>query len=155
MSDRSQGEGWWLASDGKWYPPESRSHSPQAPDSGAIVGNARSIGLTILLAIVTFGFWTILWSYWNGEELKRYRQAGLGGIAYVLLHIFVFPVVWFLLADEVAKMYQEAGEEPPITAIWGLWFLLPVIGNFIWYIRMQNALNSFWIARGAPAATGV
>lgn len=119
------------------------------------MGNARSIGLTILLAIVTFGFWTILWSYWNGEELKRYRQAGLGGIAYVLLHIFVFPVVWFLLADEVAKMYQEAGEEPPITAIWGLWFLLPVIGNFIWYIRMQNALNSFWIARGAPAATGV
>jgi hypothetical protein len=24
MSDVSQGEGWWLASDGKWYPPESR-----------------------------------------------------------------------------------------------------------------------------------
>lgn len=24
MSDISQGEGWWLASDGKWYPPESR-----------------------------------------------------------------------------------------------------------------------------------
>jgi Domain of unknown function (DUF4429) len=25
MSDTSQGEGWWLASDGKWYPPELRS----------------------------------------------------------------------------------------------------------------------------------
>lgn len=23
MSDSSQGEGWWIASDGKWYPPES------------------------------------------------------------------------------------------------------------------------------------
>jgi uncharacterized membrane protein HdeD (DUF308 family) len=23
MSDVSQGPGWWLASDGKWYPPES------------------------------------------------------------------------------------------------------------------------------------
>lgn len=23
MSDTSQGEGWWMASDGKWYPPES------------------------------------------------------------------------------------------------------------------------------------
>ena len=23
MSDRSMGQGWWLASDGKWYPPES------------------------------------------------------------------------------------------------------------------------------------
>ncbi len=22
MSDTSQGEGWWLASDGKWYPPQ-------------------------------------------------------------------------------------------------------------------------------------
>src|SRR5664279_1262778 len=23
MSDTSQGPGWWLASDGRWYPPES------------------------------------------------------------------------------------------------------------------------------------
>ena len=23
MSDTSQGPGWWQASDGKWYPPES------------------------------------------------------------------------------------------------------------------------------------
>ena len=30
MSDTSQGEGWWLASDGKWYPPES-SPAPAAP----------------------------------------------------------------------------------------------------------------------------
>jgi len=25
MSDTSQGEGWWLASDGKWYPPTASS----------------------------------------------------------------------------------------------------------------------------------
>ena len=155
MSDRSKGEGWWLASDGKWYPPESHPQSLQSPTSGAAVGKARSIGLTILLAIVTFGIWTIFWSFWNGEELKRYRPAGLGGLVYVLLHIFINPVVWFLMADEVAKLYQDVGEEPPITAIWGLWFLLPLIGNIVWYVRMQNALNDFWIARGAPAATGV
>jgi succinate dehydrogenase/fumarate reductase cytochrome b subunit len=154
MSERSQGDGWWLASDGKWYPPESLPASP-AYASGAAVGKARSIGLTILLAIVTFGIWTIFWSYWNGEELKRYRPAGMGGTVFVLLHIFVNPAVWFLLADEVGKMYQEAGEEPPITAIWGLWFLLPIIGNFIWYIKIQNAINNFWIARGAAPATGV
>ncbi len=29
MSDTSQGEGWWLASDGKWYPPESAAPQPQ------------------------------------------------------------------------------------------------------------------------------
>ena len=35
MSDRPQGEGWWLASDGKWYPPESHpsAQQPAAPPS--------------------------------------------------------------------------------------------------------------------------
>ena len=32
MSDVSHGPGWWLASDGKWYPPES-SPGPVPPDS--------------------------------------------------------------------------------------------------------------------------
>ena len=31
MSDVSQGEGWWLASDGKWYPPASAPPSIAAP----------------------------------------------------------------------------------------------------------------------------
>lgn len=32
MSDASQGPGWWQASDGKWYPPQSNpSYSPTAP----------------------------------------------------------------------------------------------------------------------------
>lgn len=30
MSDTSQGEGWWLAADGRWYPPESHP-GPAAP----------------------------------------------------------------------------------------------------------------------------
>ena len=29
MSDRPQGEAWWLASDGKWYPPESHPSAQQ------------------------------------------------------------------------------------------------------------------------------
>jgi hypothetical protein len=31
MSDVSQGPGWWLASDGKWYPPESVPPPPPPP----------------------------------------------------------------------------------------------------------------------------
>jgi hypothetical protein len=34
---------------------------------------------------------------------------------------------------------------------WGLWFLLPIIGNFVWYLKMQDVINDFWIRRGAPA----
>ncbi len=34
MSDQSQGDGWWLASDGKWYPPAPTDSPPPArPDS--------------------------------------------------------------------------------------------------------------------------
>ncbi len=37
MSDTSQGPGWWQASDGKWYPPESAPTAPNMPtaDSAA------------------------------------------------------------------------------------------------------------------------
>jgi len=39
MSETSQGHGWWLASDGKWYPPEAWTGPPlqagQAPYSAA------------------------------------------------------------------------------------------------------------------------
>lgn len=31
MTDPSQGAGWWLASDGKWYPPEQQSQSTSTP----------------------------------------------------------------------------------------------------------------------------
>lgn len=31
MSDASQGAGWWQASDGKWYPPESRPDAAPPP----------------------------------------------------------------------------------------------------------------------------
>lgn len=33
MSDTSQGAGWWLASDGKWYAPELAPHPPPPPQS--------------------------------------------------------------------------------------------------------------------------
>jgi hypothetical protein len=35
MSDTSQGPGWWLASDGKWYPPELWTGAPGTAPPGA------------------------------------------------------------------------------------------------------------------------
>jgi len=35
MSDTSQGEGWWLASDGKWYAPPPATAAPAGPMPGA------------------------------------------------------------------------------------------------------------------------
>jgi hypothetical protein len=36
-----------------------------------------------------------------------------------------------------------------VTALWGLWFLLPLIGNIIWYVKVQRALNDLWLSNGA------
>lgn len=36
MSDQSQGEGWWQATDDKWYPPKSTLSAPVSPAPGAV-----------------------------------------------------------------------------------------------------------------------
>jgi len=134
-------------------PPDPLHRGPDSSDTP--IGTPRSVGLTILISIVTLGIWTWVWSYMNGEELKNYRRDGLGGVAYLLFTIFISPVTMFLMANEVEQMYREAGEEPKITTLWGLWFLLPLIGNIIWYVRIQNAINEFWQARGGSKTPGL
>jgi hypothetical protein len=134
-------------------PPIAEEPIPEA--SHGPIGKPRSVGLTILVAIVTFGIWTWVWSYLNGEELKNYRRDGLGGVAYLLFTMFFVPVTMFLMANEVEQLYVDAGEQPRITTLWGLWFLLPLIGNIIWYVRIQNAINEFWQARGGTTSPGL
>jgi hypothetical protein len=140
-------------------PPPPSSAPPPPPPSAAPaagpIGKPRSIGLVILLSIVTLGIWTIVWSYQNGEELRRYRGQGLGGIAYLFITFLIAPVTMFLMASEVEQMYRQAGKEPPITTIWGLWFLLPLIGNIIWYVRIQQAINDQWQSLGATEKPGL
>jgi hypothetical protein len=128
---------------------------PKPTTGPRTVGTVRSVGLTIVVTIVTFGIWTLVWSYKNGEEVQQYRGDGLGGVLYLILTLVFYPVTMFLLGDEVEKMYKAEGEISPINALWGLWFLLPIIGMFVWYIRIQRALNDFWTARGADANAGL
>jgi len=126
---------------------------PDAPREP--IGKPRSVGLTILVAVVTFGIWTWVWSYMNGEELKTYRRNGLGGVAYLFLTVLFVPITMFLMANEVENLYLDADEQPRITTLWGLWFLLPLIGNIIWYVRIQHAINKYWQARGGTTSPGL
>jgi hypothetical protein len=131
--------------------------SPATPAVGAPgpAGKPRSIALVLLLTIVTFGIWTIVWSYQNGEEIKQHARTGLGGVVYLLLTLFLSPVTMFLMASEVEQLYRREGKQPPITTIWGLWFLLPIIGNLIWYVRIQSSINDYWTANGATVKPGL
>lgn len=75
--------------------------------------------------------------------LGKPRSSGL------VITLLISSVTMFLMAGEVEQLYRTAGKEPPITTIWGLWFLLPIIGNFIWYFRIQGALNAYWTSNGS------
>lgn len=43
MSNTSQGEGWWQASDGKWYPPEQHPDRRPAPPPQVSAGERHTI----------------------------------------------------------------------------------------------------------------
>jgi len=142
-------------------PPSSTPPAPPAPGAATTpastgpLGKPRSIGLVLLLSIVTFGIWTVVWSYQNGKELKDNSNTGLGGVAYLFITLLISPVTMFLMASEVEQLYKREGKEPQITTIWGLWFLLPLIGNIIWYVKIQRAINEYWVTHGSNVSPGI
>jgi hypothetical protein len=146
-------------------PPPAYAPPAQAPGSPApgayttptgqvperLGGVYYSPGLVILLSIVTLGIWTFLWVYRTGEDLKRYNGDGLGGVLNVVLNLLLGIVLMFTIPNEIKNMYERDGRQSPVSAIWGLWFLLPIIGLFVWYFKVQRSLNDFWLSKGAMA----
>jgi hypothetical protein len=118
------------------------------PDN--IGGVFYSTGLTILLMIVTIGIWGFFWTYRTKEDLKRYNNDGLGGVLGVVIYFLLAVVLMFTIPNEIKNMYERDGRKSPVTAIWGLWFLLPIIGNIVWYVKVQRSLNEFWASKGSP-----
>lgn len=106
-------------------------------------------GLVILLTIVTCGIWGAFWTYRTSEDLKRYNGDGLGGVLGVVIYLLLSVVLMFTIPGEIEKMYQRDGRESPVNALWGLWFLLPIVGQIIWYLQVQRALNDFWLSKGS------
>lgn len=122
MSEQSQGPGWWQASDGRWYPPESRP-SPAPPpqqawrptSGGAAVDHPQ--GTTILvvgiLSLVVCGLLgPVAWAMGNNAlaEIDRtptaYKNRGnvqagrICGI--VATGLLAFGVLILILALAVA-----------------------------------------------------
>ena len=118
----------------------------------SIGGPFYSAGLVILLTIVTCGIWGAVWSYRTGEDLKQYNNDGFGGVLNLIIFILLSPILMFTIPMEIEKMYQRDGRESPVSPLLGLWILLPLIGNIIWYVKVQAALNDFWLSKGAQPA---
>jgi hypothetical protein len=131
-------------------PAEYRQVAGVTPES--VGGVNYSTGLVILLTIVTLGIWGFFWTYRTNEDLKKYNGDGLGGVVGIVLYLLLNVVLMFTIPNEIKNMYDRDGRESPVTALWGLWFLLPLIGNIIWYLKVQRALNDFWVSKGARRA---
>ena len=117
------------------------------------VGNTRSIGLSILWAILTLGIYTFVWVYRTQEEIKRYSGNGVGGVLGLVIYIVVNPVTWFVVPSEVRYMHEDLdGGTSPVRGVTGLWMLLPIVGIFVWFIKVQRALNRYWESKGAAPA---
>ena len=116
------------------------------------LGHPRGIVFGILLFIVTFGLYGFYWTYKTHEEIKRHSGEGVGGIIGVIIYLLVSFLTPFVIPSEVGKMYRRDGKEPPVSGWTGLWILLPLAGIFIWFVKVQGALNTYWESKGAVPA---
>jgi hypothetical protein len=108
------------------------------------IGNARSIGLSILWAFLTLGIYTFVWTYKTHNEIKRYSGNGVGGVLGLVIYILISPVTYFVVPSEVRAMVERDGATSPVRGLTGLWLLLPIVGSFVWFVKVQGALNRYW-----------
>jgi amino acid transporter len=116
------------------------------------LGQPRGIGFGILMFIVTLGIYSLYWVFKTQDEVKEHSGQGVGGVLGLVIYIVVSIVSWFLIPSEVAKMFKQDGREAPFTGWTGLWLLLPIIGAFVWFIKIQGALNQYWESKADVTA---
>jgi hypothetical protein len=127
------------------------AHLQYAQSTGPI-GKVRGTGVAILLFFVTLGLYSIYYYFVTHEEMKKHTGEGIGGLAGLLLSMFVGIVSPYLLSHEVGGLYERRGQAKPVSGLTGLWvfpgiFLL--VGPIVWFVKTNGALNAYWRSVGA------
>ena len=115
------------------------------------IGKPRGVLFVILLSIVTFGIYHLYWIYKNFDEMKDHTGQGIGGVLGLVFAIIINFVNWFVMPSEVGKMYRGDGRTAPMTGWTGLWMILPIVGWFVWTVKIQGALNRYWESKAVAA----
>ena len=113
------------------------------------LGQPRGVWFVAIIGLLTFGLYFLYWAYKTGEELKQYSGEGLGGVLWLVIWLVAGIVMVFVAPSEVGKLYSREGQEPPVTGKTGFWMLLPLVGYFVWVVKVQGALSRFWTSKGA------
>jgi hypothetical protein len=122
-----------------------------SPVAAGPVGQVRGTGMCILLLIVTLGIYSLVYYYKTHDEMKQQSGQGLGGGLALVLGLFVSIVLVFTMPGEVGKLRERAGQDPKVSAMTGLWILLPLLGGIVWFVKTNGALNEYWQSQGATA----
>jgi hypothetical protein len=130
------------------------SQTPPPPPSATsaasgTVGKIRSPWAPILLGIITLGIYTLVYEFKTFDEMKKYSGEGIGGGLALVLAFICGIVDAFLLPSEVGNLYQRDSKPAPVSAMTAFWLFLPLLGIFIYYFKVQGALNDFWTSKGA------
>jgi hypothetical protein len=120
------------------------------------LGQRRGVAFVILIGFITLGIYWIYWAYKTQEEMKQHSGEGLGGVLGVVIWILLSIVTAFTIPSELGNIYARAGRAKPLTGWAGLWWLLPLIGIIVWFVKVQGNLNRYWeSAAPAPSAPAV
>lgn len=128
--------------------------APQAPYAAgpAPLGKIRGTGACVGLTIVTLGFYTLYWYYKTSQEMKEHSGEGVGGGIALILALFVGFVMPFISSHETGKLYERRGQQAPVSAATGLWFILLgwffLVGCLVWFVKTNGALNDYWRSQG-------
>lgn len=120
------------------------------------IGQKRGLWFVILIGIVTFGIYWIYWAYKTCDEMKRRTGEGLGGVLGLVVWLVIQPVMAFVIPSELGNMVERDGKPRPMTGWTGLWMFpggILIIPIFVWFWKVQSALNTYWDEVSAePAA---
>jgi len=133
-------------------PPEEPTSQPEptGANSGPL-GERRGIFFVIAITIITFGIYHLYWVYKVYEEMKRHTGDGLGGVLGLVIALVIGVVNYFVIPSEIGQMYRGDGRDAPMSGWTGLWIILPIVGWFVWVVKVQGALNRYWESKGALA----
>lgn len=132
---------------GQAPPPGQQMYGAPGP-----VGMCRGTGISIVLALITCGIYVIVYYYKTHEELKLNTGQGIGGALAAVLAFFIGVASPFLLSNEVGNARKARGLEEKVSAVTGVWILLPLVGGIVWFVKTNGALNEYWISQGAQPA---
>ncbi len=122
------------------------------PPAVGPIGAVRGTGVCILLAVVTFGIYTLVWYYKTHEEMKRHTGQGLGGTIALLIALFIGIASPYLAGNEVGSLYERRGQAKPVSGLTGLWYfpgIFLLVGPLVWFVKTNGALNAYWRSVGA------